>query len=129
MAYTIFKDFTFSAAHRLPGHPGACRYMHGHNYRVRVFLGATELDELGMVMDFNHLKALIREVAGRFDHRVINEVPPFDVRTPTAEMLSEFVFRGLEERLEASAGGDRRRVTLRRVEVWENDSSCAIFEP
>jgi len=101
--------------------------MHGHNYRVRVYLGATELDELGMVMDFNQLKALIREVAGRFDHRVINEVPPFDVRTPTAEMLSEFIFRGLEERLRASADG--RQVTLRRVEVWENDSSCAIFEP
>lgn len=123
MAYSISKDFTFAAAHRIPDHPGKCRHLHGHNYTVRVQLTATVLDELGMVIDFADLKRMMKEVAGRFDHRVLNEVPPFDQQNPTAELVSEYVFRGIQERL----GSDRVRV--RRVEVWENETSCAIFEP
>lgn len=123
MPYVISKDFTFAAAHRIPDHPGKCRHLHGHNYRVRVELAAAELDELGMVIDFARLKELMKEVVGHFDHRVLNEQPPFDRLSPTAENLSEHVFHGVHQRL-----GDGR-VRVRRVEVWENDSSCAIYEP
>ncbi len=125
--YTIFKEFTFSAAHSIRGHTRGCERLHGHNYRVRVHLAAAELDALGMVMDFADLKALTGEVLAPFDHRVINEIPPFDERNTTAELVSEYVFREIEKRL-----GDERgdgRVTVRRVEVWENESACAIFEP
>ena len=127
MAYSICKEYQFAAAHQIPDHPGKCRHLHGHNYRVRVFLAAERLDALGMVIDFADLKAILEDVAGRYDHRVINEIPPFDKLNPTAELLSEHIFRGVEERLadnQAAAG----RVTVRRVEVWENASCCAIFE-
>lgn len=123
MAYIIFKEFTFAAAHRIPEHPGKCKHLHGHNYRVRVHLKAEELDELGMVIDFASLKAHVNEVAGRFDHRVLNEMPPFDELNPTAELLAEHIYRGVSERL-----GDGR-VEVARVEIWETDTSCAIFEP
>ena len=126
MSYSIIKDFAFAAAHRIPDHPGKCRHLHGHNYRVRVQLEATELDELGMVLDFADLKAMMKQVVGHFDHRVINEIPPFDERNPTAELLSEYVFRGIGERLAEDRSG---RVRIRRVEVWENDATCAVFEP
>ncbi len=121
--YTIFKDFNFSAAHSIRGHRGGCERLHGHNYRVRVHLAAAELDALGMVMDFADLKALTEEVVAPFDHRVINEIPPFDERNTTAELLSEHVFREIEKRL------GEGRVRVRRVEVWENEGACAIFEP
>ncbi len=121
--YTISKDFTFSAAHSIRGHTGGCERLHGHNYRVRVHLAAEELDALGMVMDFADLKALTEEVVAPFDHRVINEVPPFDGRNTTAEELSEYVFREIEKRL------GEGRVRVRRVEVWESESACATFEP
>lgn len=123
MAYSISKDFSFAAAHCIPDHPGKCQHLHGHNYRVRVELRASRLDELGMVVDFSLLKDWLKEVAGRFDHRVINDVPPFDRQNPTAELMSEFIYREIRERLEDD------RVEVRRVEVWENDSCCAIFEP
>lgn len=126
--YTVFKDFTFAAAHAVRGHTRGCQNLHGHNYRVRVFLLATELDPLGMVLDFQDLKAAVGEIAGPFDHRVINDFPPFDVINPTAELLSEFVFRELSQRFGPGQLGDGR-VRVRKVEVWENDSSCAIFEP
>jgi 6-pyruvoyltetrahydropterin/6-carboxytetrahydropterin synthase len=120
--YTIAKDVTFAAAHFIEGHPGPCQHLHGHNYRVRVFLSADELDDLGMVVDFADLKKLIGAVVDRFDHRVINEIPPFDRILPTAELLSEHIYLGLVERL------DSPRVRIARVEVWENERSCALFE-
>ncbi len=87
---------------------------------------ASELDALGMVIDIADLKAMVHEVLSPFDHRVINDIPPFDVRNTTAELVSEFAFEEVDRRLRRFDGG---RVRLRRVEVWENDSACAIYEP
>ena len=121
--FRIFKDFTFSAAHSIRGHTGGCENLHGHNYRVRIHLESSELDELGMVLDFADLKAMAAEILMPFDHQVINEIPPFDERNTTAELFSQYVFDEVEKRLEEP------RVRCARVEVWENETSCAIYEP
>jgi 6-pyruvoyltetrahydropterin/6-carboxytetrahydropterin synthase len=121
--HTICKDFSFAAAHAIRGHTRGCQNLHGHNYRVRVHLRAARLDELGMVLDFADLKAMMQEIVGPFDHRVINDIPPFDQRNTTAELLSQYVFEEVDRRL---AGQERVRVA--KVEVWENDTSCAIYE-
>ena len=122
--HTVFKDFQFAAAHAIRGHTRGCENLHGHNYRVRVHVAAEELDELGMVLDFADLKAVVQEVLGPFDHRVINDIPPFDRRNTTAELLAEFVFQEVGRRLAAT-----ERVRVARVEVWENDTACAVYEP
>ncbi len=131
--FTIFKDFTFAAAHFIRGHTGGCENLHGHNYRVRVYVMAEELDELGMVVDFADLKAVMSEVLNPFDHRVINEIPPFTERNTTAELFSEYVYErvnaGLGRRLAEELGDNPDRVRVARVEVWENDRSCAVYEP
>ena len=57
--FTVFKDFSFSAAHQIRGHQGGCQNLHGHNYRVRVYVRARELDGLGMVIDFADLKKIV----------------------------------------------------------------------
>jgi len=120
--YTILKEVTFAAAHFIPGHRGPCKNLHGHNYRIRVFLRAATLDALGMVLDFADLKQQIGAVTDRFDHQVINEVPPFDRIVPTAELLAEHIFRGLAGKVASP------RIEVARVEVWETDRSCAAFE-
>lgn len=127
MPYTIFKEFGFAAGHHIPDHPGKCRNLHGHNYRTRVFLRANELDSMGMVFDFGRLKVLMNEVVGPFDHRVINDLPPFDERNPTAENLSEYIYTEVRKRLDLdpTAVG---RVEVAKVELWENDTCCSIYE-
>jgi 6-pyruvoyltetrahydropterin/6-carboxytetrahydropterin synthase len=122
--HTIFKDFSFAAAHAIRGHTRGCENLHGHNYRVRVHLRARQLDGLGMVLDFADLKAIMQEVLGPFDHRVLNEVPPFDQRNTTAELLAEYVYREVARRMPGDG-----RIDVARVEVWENDTSCAAYEP
>jgi 6-pyruvoyltetrahydropterin/6-carboxytetrahydropterin synthase len=122
MSWSVCKDFRFSAAHQIRGHRGGCENLHGHNYRVRVWARAAILDSLGMVLDFADVKRVLEEVAGPFDHRFLNEIPPFDVRNTTAELLAEYLFVELARRL------DDPRVQVTRVEVWENEGACAAFE-
>jgi 6-pyruvoyltetrahydropterin/6-carboxytetrahydropterin synthase len=123
MSWTIWKDVRFAAAHQIRGHRGGCENLHGHSYRVRVWVRAERLDALGMVVDFADLKRAMDEVCGPFDHRFLNEVPPFDERNTTAELLAEHVCREVARRI------DDERVRVVRVEVWESDTACARYEP
>jgi 6-pyruvoyltetrahydropterin/6-carboxytetrahydropterin synthase len=122
VSFSVCKDFRFAAAHQIRGHRGGCENLHGHSYRVRVWVRADALDALGMVVDFADLKAAMEEVVGPFDHAFLNEVPPFDERNTTAELLAQHVFAELLRRL------DDGRVHVARVEVWESDSAGAVYE-
>ena len=120
--FTVFKEFGFSAAHAIRGHTGGCQNLHGHNYRVRVVVASEKLDELGMVIDFADLKTIVGRVVGKFDHAVINDFPPFDAeRNTTAEELARYVHEEVGRLLPAGR-------TVRRVEIWETDSSSASYE-
>ncbi|HVO18572.1 MAG TPA: 6-carboxytetrahydropterin synthase QueD [Anaeromyxobacter sp.] len=121
--FEISKEFVFSAAHQIRLHGGKCERLHGHNWRVRVHVRASELDRIGMVVDFADLQRWVAEAGARFDHRNVNEVPPFDQENPTAELLARFFFRELVARLSAAGG----RVAVSRVDVWENEGSLAVY--
>ncbi len=122
--FEISKDFVFSAAHQIRLHGGKCERLHGHNWRVRVHARASQLDAVGMVLDFAELHKLVSEVGARFDHRNVNEVPPFDVENTTAEQLARFFYVETNRRLAEREGG---RVRVSRVEVWENEGSLAVY--
>jgi 6-pyruvoyltetrahydropterin/6-carboxytetrahydropterin synthase len=91
---------------------------------VRAFWEYLTLDENGMGANFRDLRDVLhREVHARFDHRHLNDIPPFDTRPPTAENLAREVFVLLRERF-----GPGGRGRLRRVEVWEGPDACATYE-
>lgn len=52
----ITKRLEFDAGHRVPGHDGKCRALHGHRYAVEITCEATQLDEAGFVVDFGIVK-------------------------------------------------------------------------
>jgi 6-pyruvoyltetrahydropterin/6-carboxytetrahydropterin synthase len=62
--------FKFSAAHFLIFPDGSAERLHGHNYRVRVQLGA-ELSPFGLVLDFKAVKPVVREICDRLDEHWI----------------------------------------------------------
>jgi 6-pyruvoyltetrahydropterin/6-carboxytetrahydropterin synthase len=106
-------SFTFEAAHRLVWHPGKCRNLHGHSYRLEVTVSGP-LDGNGVVVDFDHLCEIVhRQVIDRWDHRDLNEV----IDNPTAELLAHRAWELL-----ADAG-----MTLSALRLWEtNDSSVEL---
>ncbi len=73
---SIRKEFHFSSAHMIVGHP-KCGRMHGHNYKLEVVvmhpkhktLEDSELDEMGFIIDFGVLKKIVKEIVDEVDHR------------------------------------------------------------
>jgi len=123
--FEITVEDSFSAAHALRGYQGKCEHVHGHNYRVRVSLEAEELDQAGLLMDFVEVRSLLRELLERFDHRLLNEAPPFDTLNPTAENMARYFFQELSRWLAARAEAPRVRVA--EVRVSETDSAAAAY--
>ena len=56
MALKIMRRITFCAGHRLLGHDGKCKNLHGHNYVVEFHVTGHEQDEIGRILDFKLLK-------------------------------------------------------------------------
>ncbi|MCK9374579.1 MAG: 6-carboxytetrahydropterin synthase QueD [Syntrophobacterales bacterium] len=113
----------FAAAHRLENFYGKCESLHGHNWKVEVFLAGKSLDEAGLLMDFGVLKARAKEVLEEIDHKYLNELPAFQDRNPSSENLARYLF----ERLGAIL--NREGAKIQRVNVWESDTSCASYYP
>lgn len=68
----LTTSYSFDAAHRIPGHPGKCAYLHGHTYHLEVTIGAKRLDPLGMVMDFDDLRDIVQKaVLDSWDHATL----------------------------------------------------------
>jgi 6-pyruvoyltetrahydropterin/6-carboxytetrahydropterin synthase len=111
----------FAAAHRLENFYGKCEALHGHNWKVEVFLVGAELDSAGLLLDFGVAKARTREVLEEIDHKYLNELEAFRDRNPSSENLSRYLF----ERLGAVLNRDGVKVL--RVNVWESDTSCASY--
>ena len=59
---SITKTFHTSTGHRLPGHDGECRNLHGHNYEIEIEFvrRGGRLDDQGMVVDFG----VVKNIAG-----------------------------------------------------------------
>ena len=111
----------FSAAHRLENFYGKCESLHGHNWKVEVFLRGDRLDDAGLVRDFGVVKAKTREVLAELDHKFLNELPAFRQQNPSSENLARYLFERLGTAL--NDGG----VKVCRVSVWESDTSCASY--
>jgi 6-pyruvoyltetrahydropterin/6-carboxytetrahydropterin synthase len=111
----------FAAAHRLENFKGKCESLHGHNWKVEVFLVGKNLDGAGLLMDFGEVKARTKQVLEEIDHKYLNELAAFQDRNPSSENLACYLY----ERLRAIF--DRDGVKVRRVDVWESDTSCASY--
>lgn len=78
--YTVIKRMEVSAAHSLKlSYRSKCENLHGHNWIITVYCRSKELNADGMVVDFSHIKQVVKE---QLDHHNLNEVLSFN---PTAE--------------------------------------------
>lgn len=119
--FEISVAMSFSAAHNLKGYRGKCEALHGHNWKVELFLGAEDLDKIGMVRDFAEIKVKLKSVLSLFDHKYLNVLSYFKKKNPTSENLAKLIFAKMKERLKAD------KVELLSVKVWETENSCATY--
>jgi len=97
----IFKEFRIEAAHRLPNVPEGhkCERLHGHSFRVAVYVDAPVDPHVGWVMDFADISAIFRPVHDALDHRFLNEIDGLD--NPTSENLARWIWNRLAPSLPA----------------------------
>ena len=69
---TVRRYHDISAGHRVCGHEGKCRGLHGHNDRVHFECSAPDLDDIGRVIDFSVMKEkLCMWLEDSWDHKMI----------------------------------------------------------
>ena len=114
----VFKEFTFDAAHFLPNVPAnhKCRNIHGHTYRLMVFLEGEIDPKYGWVMDFAQLKDTVVSVVSITDHCLLNDIKGLE--NPTCELIAVWIWDQLKPLLPA----------LKRIELHETPTSGVIYE-
>lgn len=125
MAFQVNVEETFSAGHALRGYKGKCENPHGHNYRVRLTVEGQQLDSIGLLTDFVHLKRMLRDVIGGVDHKFLNDQAPFDTINPSAENMAKFFYEETSRQMPQTPGSPR----ITQITVWETDETSATYSP
>lgn len=123
--FQVSVEDTFSSGHALRGYRGKCENVHGHNYRVQLTIAGPQLDGIGLLVDFTHVKKIMREIMGRLDHQFINDLEPFKTVNPSAENMAKYFFEETAKQLQDLPPGAR----LIEAVIWETDTSRATYRP
>jgi 6-pyruvoyltetrahydropterin/6-carboxytetrahydropterin synthase len=119
--YEVTVETSFSASHQLRNAEGDVEPLHGHNFRVEVSVVSTELDKLGLVLDFLELEEILKGILSPYDHRHLNDIEPFGEVNPSTENMARVFFEKLGEKLTP------RRLAVRRVRIWEAPTFSASY--
>lgn len=136
--YELKTQASFDSAHFLTDYYGACENLHGHRWRVVVYLQSGALQQQGtmrdMVLDFGVFKRVVRDVAKELDHTFLVEEGSLADTTIAALRAEGFTltvlpFRTTAENL-ARYFYDRlvqKELPVERVEMYETPDNCAIY--
>lgn len=111
----------FAAAHQLRMVATKCENLHGHNWRVEVYLAGQELNNAGVLMDFGEIKVHLRKIIDSLDHKFLNELNLFDDGNPSSENIARYIAEAMSAKITTPG------VAVSRVGVWESDDSCATY--
>ncbi len=137
MVLSIMRRFTFCAGHRLVGHEGKCRNLHGHNYVLEVYVTGQEQDSIGRILDFKLLKHRVNDwLDENWDHSfvlwkedqngldAIRSSQPHRVyelsSNPTAENMAIHFLQEICPKILDGTGASAFKVRL-----WESEETCA----
>jgi 6-pyruvoyltetrahydropterin/6-carboxytetrahydropterin synthase len=110
MELSVYRRYTFEAAHNLAWHPGKCRRLHGHSYVLEVEICGPQ-DARGVVLDFEEIDRVVSPVVERLDHQLLNDI----IENPTAECVVTWISEQLPS------------LTWRTLRLWETERGSAML--
>jgi 6-pyruvoyltetrahydropterin/6-carboxytetrahydropterin synthase len=113
----------FAAAHQLRGYDGDCARLHGHNWRVELYVECSELDDLGLGIDYKIMKRELKAALAGWDHYNLNDVPPFDTINPSSENVARVLYEEMSRRL------DDERLRVSRIVIGETCTASVTYWP
>lgn len=111
----------FGAAHQLKETGGECENLHGHNWKIEVFVKGDRLDGNGLLIDFKVIKDETKKIIEKLDHSFLNELDWFRDMNPSSENISRLIFELLSQKL------NNEDISVSRVSTWESDTACATY--
>lgn len=120
MVVELMKEYRFEAAHLLPRVPEGhkCSRLHGHSYKVEVFVTGKVDPQTGWLIDFGVIDDHWATLRDRLDHHNLNDVAGLE--NSTCENVAAYIWREMV----------RSIPQLSAVTVWEtNDSKCTYRGP
>lgn len=118
--YEVLITGEFSAAHQLRLPDGSLEPLHGHNWKVEVYLTGPRLDEMGVLIDFVPTRAELQRILSGLHDRYLNDLPAFASCNPSAELVARHVHDALLPSLGIA-------VTISMVRVWEAIGCAAAY--
>ena len=130
MQIRLYKEVSFDASHRLLHYRGKCHNLHGHRWKVEIWIIGKTDDQTNILVDYNEIKQAVY----RYDHQIILHkddpmVPRIEefhpvITTPgdpTSELLAELI----RDSIEAAYAPSGRDVRVETIRVWESPSCYA----
>ena len=111
----------FAAAHQLREFVGKCEELHGHNWKVEVYVAGKRLGKDGLLIDFALIKKQTKQALEEMDHKFLNDLEVFKDLNPSSENIARHIFRSLSKEI------NNENVRISRVTAWESDNACATY--
>ncbi len=118
--FTISIETTFNASHQLTLPDGSKEPLHSHSWVLVVAVCSQKLNEMGLVMDFGHLKTIIDQTLAVFENVQLEETNCFDRVNASAENVARYLYDKLAELLPSN-------VELKYVRVTEAPNCTAEY--
>ena len=113
----------FAAAHQLEMVAKKCENLHGHNWKVEVFIEGEKLTDAGVVIDFGEIKKYLSDIVKTLDHTFLNKLECFQNKNSSSENIARYIAESMQEKISASG------VRVSRVRTWESEDACATYIP
>jgi 6-pyruvoyltetrahydropterin/6-carboxytetrahydropterin synthase len=130
MKVGIYKAVHIDTSHRLLYYKGKCANLHGHRWKVEVWIEGETDPATQILIDYS----LIKQVIDKYDHQIIlNRADPMVSRieefhpviTTPGDPTSELIAAIIRDDLYVVCREMGIKATIPKIRVWESPTSCA----
>jgi len=130
MKIGIYKEVQIDASHRLLHYQGKCANLHGHRWKVEVWVEGEPDATTQILIDYNEIKNVI----GKYDHQIILNcddpmVPCIEtfqhVITTPGDPTSELLAVLIRDDINARCKDQGIDAIVTKIRVWESPNCFA----
>jgi 6-pyruvoyltetrahydropterin/6-carboxytetrahydropterin synthase len=130
MKVGIYKEVQIDTSHRLLHYKGKCANLHGHRWKIEVWMEGEPDPVTQILIDYS----LIKQVINKYDHQIIlNRDDPMVPRieefhpviTTPGEPTSELMAVIIRDDLYEICRNMGIKATVPKIRVWESPTACA----
>ncbi len=130
MKVGIYKEVQIDTSHRLLHYEGKCANLHGHRWKVEIWMGGEPDPVTKILIDYS----IIKKIVDKYDHQIIlNRDDPMVPRIqefhkvittpgdPTSELMADLI----RDDLYAFCREHGIKATVPKIRVWESPTAFA----